>query len=237
MFRRRAKAAPKLLDPRLGLDTILFDTLGWPLKSDDGECRAWVGDRTGVRMVISECFLTQLPQYRSLDIEMIRHDCESWLPEGREPGAGPRVRVIEVEVDPRVPIVRTLVRIPLTEEDDRKLSFLGSLTLLLADCSWIVQVQARDDGVPVEIDGKVIKTTGAREAFAFDRALAESGEQSLEEIEAAFDPYDRRWDGIVPGDPLTTVRQHLDRLQESIQCGPEFYDQAPFNGAAGDSKS
>jgi hypothetical protein len=230
MVRRRSRALHHRLDRRLGLDTLSFDTFGWPLISDDGECRAWLGESTTVRVILSECFHGHAPRHESLDIDAIRRECEAWVPEGTEPGTVSKVRVIEVGVDTNLPIVRTVVRLPLTEGDDAKLSFVGSLRVLLADCAWFVQVQARDEGVPVTMDGKAINTTGIREAFAFDRAMAEQGHQSFEEIEATFDPYDRRWDDVVPSHPLSVVRGRLDRLQASLLCGPEFYQQDRFSG-------
>ena len=57
------EAAPKPLDPRLGLDTISFDTFGWPLDSDDGESRLWLGDGIALR----ETFSTAATDYPSLD--------------------------------------------------------------------------------------------------------------------------------------------------------------------------
>ena len=68
-----------------------------------------------------------------------------------------------------------------------------------------------------------------REAFAFDTALREGDEQSTDQIIESFDPYERRWDDIVPGDPLSLVRGHLDQLQASLECRPEFYEQPPFS--------
>lgn len=127
--------------------------------------------------------------------------------------------VIELDVDLRIPTVRVLLRLPLPEEGDRRHGFLGSLTIPLAECSWVVKVLA--------VEGH---TTGLRESTAFVTANKEGAKngQSHDEIMATFNPYDRRWDTIVPGDPLSAVRDHLDRLQTSLQCRPEFYDQTPF---------
>jgi hypothetical protein len=216
MFRRRAKSAPKPLDPRLGLDTITFDTFGWPLESDDGEDRLWLGDGIGLK----ESFLTDAPDYPSLDKhdlwEAYERTYENLTGDG-DGRDGPKARVLEVESDRRVPFVRELLRLPLSAIGGRGVGFFGAVTVPLAECSWHIGLQAREGHI-----------TGMREAIVLDRAWQERGEQSFDQVFESCDPYDRRWDDIVPGDPLTVVRSHLDRLQASLECRPEFYEHAPF---------
>ena len=113
------------------------------------------------------------------------------------------------------PVVRLVVRLPVPD----RYVFVGSLTIPLADCSWVVKLQA--------VEGSI---TGLREALAADRALKERGLQSFQELMGTFDPYDRQWDDIAPGDPLTAVRHYLDRLEASLQFGSEFSAQNPFRG-------
>jgi hypothetical protein len=224
MLRRRPKSKPKRLDPRLGLDTVSFETFGWPLESDDGESRFWVGDG----IALKESFLTDAPDYPSLDKQDLREAYERTYANliGRMDDRDWQLKavVLEVDVDQRVPVVRELIRLPLSLVSDSGIGFGGALTVPLADCSWYIGLQAREGGI-----------TGIREAVAFDRAVQERGERSTDEIFESFDPYDRRWDDIVP-DPLSAVRSHLDRLQASIECGPEFYEQTPFSGTPGSSK-
>ena len=215
MFRRRPKTGPKRLDPRLGLDTVSFETFGWPLQSDDGKSRHWLGDG----IALEESFITDAPDYPSLNkqdlMDAYQRTYANLMP---GPGDGSMARILEVDVDPRVPVVRELLRIPLSVIGQDGIGFFGALTVLLADCSWYIALQARERGI-----------TGMREAVALDTAWGKEADgRSVDEIVETFDPYDQRWDDMVPGHPLTVVRSHLDRIQASIECRPEFYEQAPF---------
>jgi hypothetical protein len=205
------------------LDTISFETLDWPLQSDDGETRFWLGDG----IALKESFLTDAPDYPSLNKQELREAYEETyanLTARNDDRDRQKLILLEVDVDQRVPVVRELIRLPLSLVGDNGIGFSGALTVPLADCSWYIRLQAREGGI-----------TGLREAFAFDRALQEHDGPSTEEILESFDPYDRAWDDIVP-DPLSAVRSHLDRIQASIECGPEFYEQTPFRGTSGSFK-
>ena len=186
MLRHRPKTEPKRLDPRLGLDTISFETFGWPLQSDDGESRLWLGDG----IALKEIFSTDAPDYPSLDNQDLREAYERTYADlmGRTDDVdGLKAMVIEIEVDQRVPVVRELLRLPLSLVDDRGIGFFGAVTVPLADCSWHIGLQSREGGI-----------TGIREAVAFDKALQERGERSIDEILESFDPYDRRWTNSSP---------------------------------------
>ena len=212
MFQRRAKTPREILDPRLGLDTISFDTFGWPLESDDGEARVWVG--VGVDIVLSEHFFALPPNLPSLRTEDLRNFYESLLAGAGGTGEDIRTaRIVEVDIDLSVPVLRTLIRLP---QPDRY-AFIGALTVPLAACSWVVKLAAMEGSI-----------TGVRESIAVVKTLRERTGQSLEAIMADLDPYDRRWDYNVPWDPLSAVRDHLDRLQASLQRRLEYYDQVPF---------
>ena len=135
------------------------------------------------------------------------------MAEAEEEHDGRTARLIEVNVDASRPVVRLVIRLPLA---DRYL-FVGSLIIPLAECSWVVRLEAAEGSM-----------TGLREAFAADRALQKLGLQSFQELKGVFDPYDRRWDDIAPGDPLTALRHFLDRLEGSLQFASEFSAQKPF---------
>jgi hypothetical protein len=212
MFRRHPKPESGRLDPRLGLDTISFDTFDWERQPDEDGARLWFGDGT-MRIILSEHFFALPPDLPGIDVDLLRSSYENWMAETEEGEEGRTAQVVEVNVDPNGPIVRLVVRLPLP---DRYL-FVGSLTIPLAECSWVVKLQA--------VEGSM---TGLREAFAADRALEELGVQSFQELRGIFDPYDRRWDDIAPGDPLTAVRHCLDRLETSLQFTSEFSTQKPF---------
>jgi hypothetical protein len=199
------------LSPELGLDTLTFDTFDFALESDDGDSRIWLGD--GV--VLSEHFFALPPDLPGLDPVDLRTTYESLI-SGVADVEWRTALLVEVASDPSVPLVRVVLRLP---EIDRY-SFLGSLTVPLAGCSWVLKFEAAEQGM-----------TGVRETIAFDRAMREAGGQGPDDVRASFDPYDRRWDGIVPDDPLSEVRDHLDRLQASLRLAPVFHEQSPFLSA------
>jgi hypothetical protein len=213
MFRRRAKPESLRLDPRLGLDTILFDTFDWERQPDENGDRFWFGDGN-IHIILSEHFFALPPDIPGTDVDLLRSSYETWMAQAEEQD-GRTARVLEVNVDPNGPVVRVVIRLPVP---DRYL-FVGSLTIPLADCSWVVKLQA--------VEGSI---TGLREALAADRALKELGLQSFQELRGIFDPYDRQWDDMAPGDPLSAVRHYLDRLEASLQFGSEFSAQKPFRG-------
>jgi hypothetical protein len=205
------------LDPLLGLDTITFDTFDFALESDDGDSRVWLGDGA----VLSEHFFALPPDLPGLDPADLRNTYEAMI-SGVADVEWRRALLVELASDPSVPLARVVFRLP----DIDRFSFLGSLTIPLAGCSWVVKFGAAEQGM-----------TGVREALAFDRAMGESGGQGPDAVRATFDPYARRWDGIVPDDPLSEVRDHLDRLQSSLRLAPVFHEQTRFPGAIGKPSS
>jgi hypothetical protein len=125
-------------------------------------------------------------------------------------------------------------------EGDQYAIWEGYVMIPLARFGWVIAIQALDRGILVAgaMFGRDedVPTTGVREALAFHAWSHANPEQSIDHRIAGFDPYDRRWDDLVPGDHLSTVRNYLDRLQTSVHCRPEFNDQAPFRPATGHSK-
>jgi hypothetical protein len=213
--------------PPLGLDSITFDTFGWAPVHRDGARRAWQGDE----VVLIENFFADRPSLPSLDPDAIRVAYEDQADEpdtrrgrllrrvARREGDRTR-KVIEVVVarEGSVPIVRTIVRLPLP---DRYL-YSGSLTMPLAECSWVIQVQAPESG-----------ETGIREAVAFAQFLNEgnapaAGQDSPADLMAGFDAYDARWDGLID-DPLSAVRRHIDLVEGSLRFAPPVLAAAPFS--------
>jgi hypothetical protein len=137
-----------------------------------------------------------------------------------------------------------LVRVP-DPEGEHYAIWEGHLMIPLAKYGWVIMIQAHDRGVllPAETFGgdDALPTTGLREALAFDTWARENpspqtARDTFDEQVGSFNAYDRRWDGLVPWYQLTTVRSYLDRLQASVHCGPEFYEQIPFQDAARNSE-
>jgi hypothetical protein len=221
MFRRRAKPESVRLDPRLGLDTISFDTFDWERQPDEDGVRSWFGDGS-IDIILSEHFFALPPDLPGTDVDLLRSTYEGWLAESGEDEDGRTARLVEVDVHANAPVVRLVVRLPLPN----RYLFVGSLTIPLAGCSWVVKVQAAEGSL-----------TGLREALAADRALEDLGLHSFQELSGVFDPYDRRWDDIAPGDPLTAVRHYLDRIEASLGFASEFSTQKPFQSPAGRKNS
>jgi hypothetical protein len=99
----------------------------------------------------------------------------------------------------------------LTEQRQRRgerVHYTFGLMILFAECFWYLG-----------LDLEEAENVGEREG-AVARTVLERNE--LGEAEAVlFDPYDRRWDGLLPleNDPLTRIRLLSLRLRDSIQLG------------------
>jgi hypothetical protein len=239
---RRSNRASERNDPRLGLDTVSFDTFGWDPQSSHDDHRVWFGEHDGLHLAMIESFSPGQPWFSSLDPKALRDEYERMR--AVDPASG-KDRVVEISSDPRVPTVRMLVRVP-DPEGNHYAIWSGYVMVPLAQYGWVITIQAQDRGVliPGETFGQDedMPTTGVREALAFnawskENLGPETDNETFDARVAHFDPYDRRWDDIVPGHQLSTVRSYLDRLQASVHFRPEFYDQTPFRGAAGNSRA
>ncbi len=189
-----------------------------------------------------ESFSPGEPWFSSLDPQTLREEYERT--QAIDPASG-ETRVVEISSDTRVPTARMVVRVP-DPEGHHYAIWNGYLMVPLAQYGWVITIQAQDRGVliPGETFGRDedVRTTGVRETLAFDAWSRENlgpeiDKETFDARVADFDPYDRRWDDLVPGHQLSTVRTYLDRLQASVQCRPEFYDQTPFQGATGNSRT
>jgi len=71
-----------------------------------------------------------------------------------------------------------------------------------------------------------------RETIAGARFLNEAGKgittEEMEEIWPNFDPYEARWD-INDHEPLTLVRNRIDRILSSLTVEPEVLRTPPFS--------
>ena len=95
--------------------------------------------------------------------------------------------------------------------------YASGVMVLFAECFWMVGIELVES-----------EFVGEREGAVANALLAESlpGSGQL----PAFDPYERRWDGIVPleDDPLARLRILVNRLQESLALGGALSDLPPF---------
>jgi hypothetical protein len=226
----RSRRASEARDPRLGLDTVSFDTFGWDRQADHRGHSVWLGDHDGLHLVMIAEFAVGRPWFSSFDPQVLGDEYK--LMRAAHPGSS-EARVVEIKSDSRVPSVQMFVRVP-DPEGARYAIWEGYVMVPLAQYGWVITIQAQDRGVllPGETFGRdeALPTTGVREALAFDAWLEENlgpetDKQTFDERVAGFDPYDRRWDEIVPGHQLSTVRGYCDRVQASLHFRPEFYEQ------------
>ncbi len=124
----------------------------------------------------------------------------------------------------RVPVVKTIFKVP---RQPRGMGYIGSLTLPLKHCSYVVKIQAEEAGM-----------TGMREAVIADRMIRDGkitlGENMI--LGWSADPYDRSWkqgtlmnlaereehDHLFPEHPLTIVREGLKAAAGSLKLGKEL---------------
>jgi hypothetical protein len=194
----------------MGLDTVRFDTLGLTRQPDEEpDHRYWLGSGRG----LSENWFPIPPDMPSLDEDAIRAMYEEFL-EDRQDADGRTAGLLDVAVkrESLVPAVCTLIRLP----DDGRYTFVGAITLLLAECSWVIKVQSSESGI-----------TGVREALAFHRFSGENPELPIDERLSTFDPYDEQWD--FDDEPLTSVRRATKTVLASLQFDAVVLQASPFN--------
>jgi hypothetical protein len=209
-FIRSSGKGRGLVSEIMGLDTVRFDTLGLTRQPDEApNHRYWLGPALG----LSENWFPIPPDMPSLNKDAIRAMYNKLLGD-RQDADGRTARLLDVAVkrESVVPAVCTLIRLP----DDNRYSFVGAITLLLAECSWVIKVQSSEGGV-----------TGVREALAFHRFSGENPELSIDERLSTFDPYDEQWD--FDDEPLTSVRQAQKIVLASLQFDAVVFQASPFN--------
>jgi TPR repeat protein len=213
------------------LELIRFDTFGWPMNQNNLFFRSWEGEDAA----LTEAYLDQPPDFSSWDPEAIRQDFldammlseqdfveiadhlpESFpfrqmVAEGRCPQP---TGVLDLELFTLGPAhcVANTARV----RDGSKVRYGSGVMILFAECFWNIGVSIEDEGL-----------VGSREAAVARQLMGETPDDLLT---TTFDPYDRRWDGIVPleEDPLTRVRMLGQRLRESLELDDAINDVPPF---------
>ena len=210
----RGKGATSRSGPEgLRLESVRFDTAGLTRHPDQTPYeRYWLGPN--VR--ISQHWFPSPPEVVSLEEGEIRGMYQELLAkQGEVDGRAPRLLDVAVSRVTPMPVVSTLIRGVMPDEDGY--TFIGALTLLLAECSWVIKTQSSEGPI-----------TGMREALAFDRIAGQSVPgHSVEEMMSVFDPYEERWD-LDHQDPLTAVRQSVVSILASLEVDPEVGRATPF---------
>ena len=134
---RRRDRSSKAEIGGLGLDSIRFDTLGLTRRPDVApNHRYWLGANLG----LGEYWFPGPPDPLTLDEDEIRATYEGLMGAPADAdGLTPLLLHIAVHLETPVPVVCALTRLP----DDHRYTFVGAITVLLTECSWVIKVQSR----------------------------------------------------------------------------------------------
>lgn len=143
--------------------------------------------------------------------------------------AGGLIQVSRGQVE-ALPLIRTLFKL---QQSPSGMGYIGALTLPFREYSYVVKVQAEEDGV-----------TGQRESVVAEKLFQMGTLHPTDEGFAgwAADPYQPtftagalmnqseqpEYDTLFPEHPLTLVRQTLDRLETSLRLKPELLNTSRF---------
>ena len=209
------------------LDSITFDTFGWERSADVSDTRQWRSPDGGQ---LVERYFDFPPDHDFWDAEDIR--CQALEMLGFV--ASPTFRredlpdAVQKYVPTELPEQISLVDVDLFKVGPAKcvqmtsrhrgrsgVHYAMSITVMFAECFWVLGIELSEGPVVGDREGAVA------------RSVLQAGSTSaLPE----FDPYERRWDGMVPieDDPLTRLRMLALQLRESITLGGNLIDLDPF---------
>jgi len=202
------------------LESISFDTFGWKMTQNGDGFREWRSHE----LFLVERFMDAPPDLPSWDADEIREGMSDTFnligdPDFRIEDAGPsdeyqKYFPAELPEQPTILDV-TLFEIPPAKcvamtfryRSHSEIRYSLGMLLLFAECVWMLTLVATEDS----------RFVGEREGAAAHRILEDSSAAEIPTDE--FDPYDRRWDGLVPieHDPLTRLRLLSGRLRDSIK--------------------
>jgi hypothetical protein len=113
--------------------------------------------------------------------------------------------------------VRALRTIIKSRQSPSGMTYVGSVTIPLANCSYVLKVQCEEHGI-----------TGLRETFLLDKKLREGGtvEAALEEIGRSADAPEH--DALFPDHPLARARKHLGFIASALYVDPRLLSVTPF---------
>jgi hypothetical protein len=188
--------------PAASLDSIRFDTSRYHTRSYQPNRHDW---RTEDDLVVSLYFSKKRPDLPRLPwTPQLLHDFFS----AHLTMTGASLVDCDLATAANCPAVRLLIKSPRNPIGN---SFLGSLTVPFRDFSYVIKVQAEEDGA-----------TGVREAVLLDEALSSGRVQMLGDklITNGWTADDPAYDPKFPRHPLTLVRQELRRIIDSLSLQP-----------------
>ncbi|MGP0030393.1 MAG: tetratricopeptide repeat protein [Acidimicrobiales bacterium] len=217
------------------LEAVAFDTFGWELSRNRLRYRQWRGE--GASLTVR--FIAGPSDFRSWNAEEIRED----LLERLAFVASPRARLDDLplpdwfeshrpaELPEQISLLEVScfavggARCVLASYRHRMrggVYFSTGIFILFGDCFWLVRLELGEG-----------PAVGARAGAVARRVLGDHGSASSR-IER-FDPYERRWDGLIAleDDPLTRMRLLASRLQDSIVLDDRLGGLTPFAPTGG----
>ncbi len=208
------------------LDSIGFDTFGWERFNDANGVRQWRSSEGG----LVEHYFDFPPDLESLDPDDLRREAMELqgfvesptfrredLPDAVQqylPTELPeQVSLLDVHVFP----VSTAQCVQMTSRHRAhgEVHYAMTTMVMFAECFWVLGIELNE--------GEVV---GEREGAVARKVLEEGPATTLLE----FDPYDRKWDGMIPieDDPLTRLRVLTQQLRDSITLGENLSGLDPF---------
>jgi hypothetical protein len=210
---------------------VTFNTFEWAPNSFNKHSRSWRGEAA----TLTERFFDFEPDFDSFDVDEIREemielqgylqspsfdiaslDLEEYLGKINSASMPSQVTLIELDcfLHEGVKCVSSISRHRMKGH----VHFLSSTLALFKSCFYLI-------GIEVE-EGEEV---GEREGAVAQLALTTSNGGELDEV--SFDPYDRRWDGLIPidKDPLARLRILATHLRRSIHFGEYTASMEPFD--------
>jgi hypothetical protein len=124
-----------------------------------------------------------------------------------------------------VPMPRVTIK---AAQEGSGMTYLGSLIVALARCSWVIEIQSEESGC-----------TGLREAIWLEKYVSSGGtveglmSKGWEEEGVSVGPRrlasdDEEWDALVSEHPLSRARRHLSHLSSSLVRSADALRLATF---------
>ncbi|MDY7227920.1 hypothetical protein [Hyalangium rubrum] len=212
------------------LDDLRLDLTGWTPKQHS-ESEAYWFNASGD--LLSLHFFSEPPDI-PVPLEDLSGLRATYRKSMHEVGGG----IVEVDTVPLAGLraIRTVFKFP---QQPKGMTYLATLTLPFAECSYVLKVQCPEQG-----------TTGVRDSSVFAEAMAQVQLSTQEEVQRwmqeqwAQDPYepsdrgpvrrnrsdDARYDERFPEHPLSRARRALAHLERTVKVTPALSQARPFTG-------
>jgi TPR repeat protein len=214
------------------MDAITFDTFGWAFTTDQENLRLWRGEHE----TLTERFIATDFDFTSYDEEELRHELKDLFEQMNSDAFDISDLEIPEELGKigidQIPKQSSLLDLERFELENAKCllsvtrhrmhdetHYASSTFICFAECFWLLGM---------ELDEREL--VGAREA-AVARLEMDERDSGLPES-GGSDPYDPKWDGLIPieDDPLTRIRQLTRTLLSSVTLSESAQLLKPLTG-------